>query len=130
MLHRILKKKLPGLSQILDNLGNPSAAQLAAALDVSPRTAARWIAADLAPRPAMLALYWVTSWGGDEVNCAAINDARAQYQLALSWRSRAEQAEAQIARLLRVGDFGASNSPMLDVRPMAMRRLAAGQATR
>lgn len=116
MLHKILKKKPPGLLQILDNLNRPSAAELASALGVSVRTASRWIAAESAPRPVLLALYWCTTWGLAEINCEAINDALMQAQLCMSWRSRAERAEAQVSLLLRLHDYGSANSPLMAVK--------------
>jgi hypothetical protein len=41
---------LPPLAAVLADIGNPSAAELAAVLDVDARTFRRWIAADKMPR--------------------------------------------------------------------------------
>ena len=130
MLVYILGKKTPGLSQMLADMGQPSAAQLADALGVSVRTAARWIEADTAPRPAMLALYWVTRWGRDEVDCTAGNDARRMHALAQCEKRRADLAEQQRDMLLLLGDFGAANDVLKDARPVVAAAAAAARATR
>jgi len=74
MLNRI-PRGVPPLPVILDALGNPSTDKVARALDVSPSTVRRWIAAGEAPRAAMLALFWLTPWGHSQVDADAFNDA-------------------------------------------------------
>ena len=54
---------LPPLAVVLADIGNPTAAAIAAVLDLDERTVRRWIAADKMPRPAHLALFWLTRWG-------------------------------------------------------------------
>lgn len=54
--------KLPHIHLMLENLGLPDE-QVARFLDVTPKTVARWRKAGQAPRPAMLALFWETTWG-------------------------------------------------------------------
>jgi hypothetical protein len=74
MLNRI-PRSIPPLSMMLDDLGRPRTAALARALDVSPSTARRWIAADHAPRTVLIGLFWLTSWGRSAVDCEAHNAA-------------------------------------------------------
>jgi predicted DNA-binding transcriptional regulator AlpA len=120
ILHR---QHTPDLNTMLADLGNPNVRQLGRALGVSPSTAARWIKAGHAPRPVMLALFWLTRWGVSQINCQAHNDALLQSQLAACYRSQLEEAGARLKaaqdkldHLSRIGDFGAANDPMPNVR--------------
>lgn len=72
-----IPRQLPPLSALLDDLGQPRPHALARALGVSARTVQRWIARDDAPRPALLALFWLSRWGRSVVECAAVNEAAA-----------------------------------------------------
>lgn len=110
-LHR-LPRSLPALSLLLDDLGRPSAAELARALGVGERTVYRWLAADAAPRPAHLALYFASSYGWSLVD----SEARHAVQ---TWRGLAESRgrdlvalEARLRRLSALGDFGSANDPI------------------
>ncbi len=111
----MLPRHLPALSALLADLGEPSASEVGSALDVDARTVRRWIAVDHAPRPAMLALFWLTRRGRSEVECAAVNDARMAAQLAGAHERAALAHAASVEHLLSVGDFGAANAPLLDV---------------
>ena len=123
-LHRL---KIPPISVLLSDLGCPSQRSIARAVGVCPRTVRRWIERDYAPRPVMLALFWLTRWGRSELECSAINDARHMAQVADCHRREAEARLAEIRRLLSLGDFGAANSPLfplafdprLDARQLA-----------
>lgn len=70
-------RTLPIWELILEDLGNPSARQIAKALDVGTSTVHRWGATQRAPRVACLALFWLTRWGRSQVDAQAVNDARA-----------------------------------------------------
>jgi predicted DNA-binding transcriptional regulator AlpA len=106
-----LPRQLPPLSALLRDLGNPRPAAVARALGVSERTAWRWLADDEAPRSALLALYWLTSWGASEV----VSDARQAIGIArgLADALQRENAalRAEIGRLGAIGDFGSANDP-------------------
>jgi predicted DNA-binding transcriptional regulator AlpA len=56
-------KTLPGFDDLWRGIGKPHPTSLAAALGVDVRTVYRWMATDQAPRPAALALFWLTPWG-------------------------------------------------------------------
>lgn len=116
----MLRKQPKGTPQLLDmlaDLGNPSAAEIAAALGVSERTARQWKRQGSAPRAAMLALFWVTSWGQQWADAETFNRAQIQTQLANAFRRRNDELENQIARLARIADFGCANDPA----PQAVR---------
>lgn len=108
---------------MLADLGNPSPAEIAAALGVSRRTVYRWLAADHAPRPVMLSLFWVTRWGMSEVHCRAVNDAAQAHAMLKLYQRLAEQRRADVEKLLALGagHFGAANSPLLDLESVRRR---------
>lgn len=100
---------IPPLSAMLADLGSPSACDLAALLHVHPRTVERWTATDCAPRPALLALFWLTRWGRSAIEAQAVNDAAHAARLARLAQLEADRLRKQNAHLVRVGDFGAAN---------------------
>jgi len=104
---------MPSLPMILDDLGQPSARALSALLGVSVRTVRRWQAQGHAPRPVMLALFWITRWGQSQVECEAVNDARLAAQMAKSHAALSAARLSLVDHLLRVGDFAAANAPVL-----------------
>lgn len=103
---------MPSLVMMLQDLGSPTDRHLAAFLGVNVRTVDRWHQRGHAPRPAMLALFWLTRWGRSQVECQAVNDTRLAYAIAASETARAAQlaaalreieAAAPVAALRRVG---------------------------
>ncbi|WP_374675568.1 hypothetical protein [Ideonella sp.] len=102
---------------MLEDLGNPTAQQLARALGVTTRTVQRWHALGEAPRPAMLALFWLTRWGRSQVHCDAVNDAAVQAGLAKALQRQVDELRRQVEHLRRIGDFGAANDPASSYRP-------------
>lgn len=112
---RRLPKHVPSLELMLNDLSNPSPEALAKALGVTRSTVYRWLKQGEAPRPVMLALFWITRWGVSDIHCAAHNDAVNQAQLAAMYRSRVEVLEAKLERMGRIGDFGAANDPAQEV---------------
>lgn len=116
---RRLPKHVPSLELMLNDLSNPSPEALAKAMGVARTTVYRWLRKGEAPRPVMLALFWITRWGVSDVHCAAHNDAVHQAQLAAMYRSRVEELEAKLEHMERIGDFGAANDPMAIARRRA-----------
>jgi hypothetical protein len=117
MLHQF-PEYLPPLSVLLADIGNPNARRLALALNVTPRTAQRWISADDAPRPVLLALFWITRYGRSAVNARAENDAQVYRAMLVEHRRETERRTRDVQRLLAVGDFGTANDPLLAVSPL------------
>lgn len=118
-------RRVPALSLILENLGDPSPSVVAKALGVHFRTVERWKREGRAPRPALLALYYSTTWGRSDVNCQAENDASMYFAYAASLRAELDEAKAQLARLGQVGEFGSANDPAQGVPTKSKRPLAA-----
>ena len=110
MLNR-LPRQLPPLSLILQDLGEPTPAAIAAALGAPERSVRRWIATGHAPRPAMLALFWLTRWGMSIVDCEAGRLADMHAALARSRLAEVDELRAVLSRVLRLADLGAANDP-------------------
>jgi hypothetical protein len=102
-------RALPALPLLLADLGNPSAAAIGRALGVSERTAWRWLAAGDAPRPAALALYWLSTWGWSAIEADARNRVALAEALADALARERDALQAENARLRACGDFGCAN---------------------
>lgn len=97
---------------------------VAAHLDITPRTLAAYIEHGRAPRAVLVALFVESRFGRSQINASAHNDAAMYAGLADCLRRDVATLQARIAYLERVGDFGASNAPSLSVSTAA----AAGPA--
>lgn len=81
-----LPKHTPPLSVMLADLGNPHPRDIARSLGTGQSTVRRWISSDQAPRPVMLALFWVTRWGLQWLDADLYNLARTQAGLSEALR--------------------------------------------
>ena len=104
-------KRTPPLADMLADLGNPTDADIAKALGVSERMAKQWRKKDDAPRPVLLALFWVTHWGQQRVDVDLYNRAQIDHGLANALKRRVQELEQTIARLMALADFGSANDP-------------------
>ncbi len=117
MLNRLpLPTQMPPLWMLIEDIGNPKPRELAKALAVTEASVKRWIKLDAAPRPVMLAIFWLTRWGQSSVHCEAHNDAVMQAGIASNLRRQVERLQTQLDHLGRIGDFGAANDPATGVR--------------
>lgn len=71
----------PELLTILADLGNPNAKALAKYLGVNERTIYVWKAKNLAPKSALWALFWLSSYGQSAINCDLYNGFQMQTNL-------------------------------------------------
>jgi hypothetical protein len=113
MPHR-LPRSLPPFAALADDVPCSRSA-LSKALDVHPRTLARWIDDDAAPRVARLAVFWLTRWGMSQLDADAYNSATLHAGMAGALRVELIAAQTQIARLRRALDAaptGSANSPI------------------
>lgn len=110
MLNR-LRGHLPTLSTMLDDIGRPSPRELARVLDVTERTVRRWLKEDDAPKPVLLAIFWLTSWGQQTVDAETYNLMRLHAGMASALRSEVDALRARLASVGRIADFGAANDP-------------------
>lgn len=109
-----LPRHLPSLPLLLDSIGNPPDADLARWLGLSVRSIRNYKAANHAPKPVMLALFWISEWGMSEVNCYHRNAASRFYALAECRGIVVEMLRARIAWLERHGaarPAAAANDP-------------------
>lgn len=108
MLNR-LPRGNPALSLILDDLANPPAAAIGRALEVHPRTVQRWLELDAAPRPALLALWWLTRWGQSTVDAEAVRACDLAESRAVLLDREVAALRHELARVLALADTGAAN---------------------
>lgn len=113
MFHRA-PRSLPALSVLLDALPGRREAWIKY-LGVSPRTFARWMARDMAPRPYMLALYWESDYGVAHLHADAHNAACQSAAEAAAWKREAEHLAGVVARLEKDHDWGSANAPVYNV---------------
>ncbi len=114
MLH-LMPRHVPPLSTMLGAL-SATPDDAAAALGVSPRSVYRWLAADCAPRPVGLALWWLTPWGWSMLDSEVGHRMATAAAIADALRAELTAERAQCARLLAMGyGSGSANAPLLRV---------------
>ncbi|WP_341903993.1 hypothetical protein [Polaromonas sp. YR568] len=106
----------PPLSILLDDLLISDPAAIAAHLGVTTQTLKHWKATDKAPRAALLALFYETRWGYSLIETTAHNGHIRELQHRQCLERENAMLRARIARLERLGGFGAANAPVLAVR--------------
>lgn len=111
-------RALPALSQILPALGQPSPREIARYLDVTERTVFAWKAADRAPKAALLALFWESSYGLSALDAELHNAAQVHKSHANALLKEVDNLRARIARLEKMGCFGSANAP--HISPVAL----------
>ena len=84
---------------------------LARYLGVSLSTVYRWMAGAEPPRPALLAMYWISRWGLSELDAELFNRAQLLQGLADARARELRKLHDVIARLSSLGSFGAANDP-------------------
>lgn len=91
---------LPIWHTILGDLGNPHPRQVAKVLGVGVRTVYRWNRTGVAPKSAVLALFWLTRWGHSQVHTQATNDAIVAAQLAASLQREIKSLRVELSQVL------------------------------
>ena len=117
MLNR-LPRHMPSLRTMLEDIGSPTTKELARALRVSETTARRWKREGKAPQVAMLAIFWVTTWGMSAADTEAHNSAVMSAALARARLDRIGELEGRLQRLGRIAEFGSANDPAPGVAPV------------
>jgi hypothetical protein len=110
MLNRF-PTQISSLSMLLDDIGRPKPKAIAKAFHVSERSVHRWIKADFAPWPVMLALFYLTRWGHNWVHTEAHNTALLHIQMAVGLRGENRALRERLQRMAQIGQFGAANDP-------------------
>ena len=119
---RMPRNLLP-LKEMLADIGRPTPKELAKALGVTERTVWRWLSEDSAPRPVLLAIFWLTRWGVSEIDCEAHNVATRARGL----QDELDSIRERLARVAKIGDFGSSNDPAPEFSTNSMKPFQAGK---
>lgn len=109
MLYK-MPTRLPALADMVRDL-NAKPADIAKALDVSQSSVYRWLELGQGPRPAALALYWLTTWGQDELSVEQHNRAEVYQGLAEALQRHIVTLESEVQRLSQIGHYGSANDP-------------------
>lgn len=125
MLNR-LPTHVPPLRMMLDDIGAPTVKEIARALKVSEPTVRKWLKNDIAPRPVMLAIFWLTRWGMSAIDCEAHNAAVMSAGQARERQEKVNHLEERIQRLTRIAVFGSANDPASGVVPFISVPIGAG----
>jgi len=108
-------RRLPALADMIRDL-SATPDQIATALDVHRSTVYLWLRNGYAPRPAMLALYWMTRWGLSEIDAELWNAASVYRGLSQALERELWQVTQHIQQLDQLGDFGSANDPVSGLR--------------
>lgn len=97
---------------MLENIGEPTSKELAKTLGLSERTIRNYRAKGKAPRPVLLALFWVTSYGRSWAHTDAHNDAVMAQKTALSLQNEIENLKRVIRQLIKHKNNDCANDPV------------------
>ena len=106
-------RHLPIWHTILEDLADPPAARVARVLGVSRRTVYRYNRTGRAPRPVLLALFWLTRWGRSLVHTQATNDALLACSYVAGLRRQVDELIVEGRRLRALSSYGSANDPLI-----------------
>jgi hypothetical protein len=95
-----------------------NAVQLSQALDVGQSTAYRWLAHNSAPKTALLAVFWLTTWGRSTLDAEAHNRANVYQGLAEAFERELWRQQQDFAKLANIGEYGSANDPLPHFAPL------------
>jgi hypothetical protein len=104
-------RQLPDLASIVADLDSRRARDIADYLGVSERSVFGWLASGQCPRPAHLALFWVTRWGASIIDAETANGERFARAALVAAQTENATLRGQVAYLERL-HTGAANGPM------------------
>jgi len=110
-MNLLISPTLPSYPHLLDVLGRPSPREVARYTGVTPRTVERWNAAEVAPKSAMVAMFWLSCYGRSQLECDLVNELRVSQFLTNSLRDDLQQMRVRVAWLEKNGRFDSSNQP-------------------
>lgn len=109
--------RLPTFRAIVEDL-EARPAEVAQALGVGISTVYRWWQKNNAPRPAMLALFWLSRWGQSAIDCDMHNRAEVFEGLAHALERELWRQREDFATLARIGHYGSANDPLQHIAPL------------
>lgn len=98
-------KTLPQWSDLWAGLGRPHPSSIAHTLGVDVRTVYRWMAAGEMPRPAHLALFWVSPWGLSAIDTNAYNELSTLRAMVSALRAHQARQDSHRSRELALAGF-------------------------
>lgn len=104
-------RQLPDLASIVADLDSRRARDIADYLGVSERSVFGWLASGQCPRPAHLALFWVTRWGASIIDAETANGERFARAALVAAQTENATLRGQVAYLERL-HTGAANGPL------------------
>lgn len=113
----ITPRRLPTLTEMVSDL-DAKPPELARYWGVSHSTVYRWLSVGKAPRPAMLALYWLTRWGLCELDAETHNRAEVYKQLAQALERELWRQREDFGKLAQIGHYGSANDPLPHLAPL------------
>ena len=129
-----IPQRVPTFAAMWEDIGRPHYLDLAHRLGVNPSTVRRWIKAGDAPRPVLLALYWLTRWGATDLDAELFNRAQVLQGLADSQARELMRARASLLALesalavpSRGAALGLAHGRVLSLVYSNARTLADGQ---
>lgn len=117
MISQRIPHRLPNIRAIVEDL-NATPAEVAKALDVGLSTVYRWLQQNNAPRPAMLALFWLSRWGKSAIDCDMHNRSAVFEGLAKALERELWQQRQDFAKLAQIGHYGSANDPLPHMAPL------------
>lgn len=108
----LIESEIPGFTQVLEELFNPPAADLARYLGVHRRTVHRWLRTGCAPRAVVMALHRVSRPGLHQTHAALLRDLREVDEWGLAMQRENAALRRELARVLSAGHFGSANLPV------------------
>lgn len=106
-----LPKYIPPLDDLLYDIHRPTPAALAEAMGVSEDVAKRWIAKNEAPKPVLLALFWLTRWGMQWMDADLYNEAQLHFSMNGCQARQIRDLRSKLRRAAKLGNFGSANDP-------------------
>ena len=111
-------KNLPPLPLILESLGRPHPRVVAKQLGVCERTAWQWQNQGTAPRPAHLALYWVSPYGWELIDSDREYLSRQLRGWVDALQAENKRLQREVAYALALNHTGAANAPLMRHEPL------------
>lgn len=106
-----LPKYIPPLDELLYDIHKPTPAALAQAMGVTESTAKRWIASNEAPKPVLIALFWLTRWGMQWMDADLYNEAQLHFSMNRCQARQIRDLKSKLHRAAKLGNFGSANDP-------------------
>ncbi len=103
-------KHAPELAVMMQDMG-ATVEDVCKVLNVSRASVYRWLSVGKMPRSAMLALYWLTSWGQRSIAEDVHERMKLATGLSQAMGREIKSLRSDLERLSRIGHYGSANDP-------------------